>query len=157
MVNDLVRAALAASSKQLAMIRGGTVTYKSADPLASFSVFAMPTLQRTISVDFEGFVHDAVLMDWIIRADQFSSVTGFYNPRNQDSIVDGIDTWIIQHPAGEREWEWHDPYQDSYRIHCILDKARYFDEVKKKTFDDYVNAVSGAYTNANGENYGKEE
>ena len=114
-MDDVVRRALKASNDRLARIRGGTVTYR---PFGGddYTVFASPAGNRTLSMDHDGFVHDAVYQDFIVAVSEMSAT-----PRRNDKIIDGDKVWRVHQPSGEREYSYHDPYNDSYRIHCVLD------------------------------------
>lgn len=74
MINDVVRNALEISNTALEYIRGGVVSYVFYEGGQTIELFAMPTQQRTFALEVDGYVHDAVLMDWIVRADELGGL-----------------------------------------------------------------------------------
>lgn len=118
-MDDIVRRALDAANDRLANVRGGTVTYRPFGG-SDYSIFASPAGNRTVSLDHDGFVQDAVYQDFIVKAADMQAV-----PRRNDKIIDGTNEWRVHTPSGTREYTLHDPYGDTFRIHCILDDDAY--------------------------------
>ena len=145
-MDDVVRNALKAANDRLANIRGGTVTYRPFGG-AEYELYASPAGNRTVAVDHEGFVHDAVFQDFIVNAADMSAV-----PRRNDKIIDGNNEWRVHQPSGSREYSLHDPYGDQLRIHCVLDDAAY-SEGESTEGNPFVSSSGDSFQNLNTDDY----
>lgn len=143
MVSILERA-LSASRAADAKVRGVAVTYEQHDGVSYAIALAIPTAPRTEVVTAAGVSVDRRLDDWIIEVADLRRL-----PERGDSIIYNGEEYQVSHPGGGREYDYHDSYHTSLRVHTVVSPRRV------DTVAAYGNASGVAYANSSGVAYAK--
>lgn len=105
----------------------------------------VPAQTETEATGADGVVITTVLHDWLVNLADMPAV-----PEAGDQIVFENRRFELVPLSGERCWEWHDQWRDSYRLHSIevLDVTVVVDEAI------YANVDLDTYGNIDGDEYG---
>lgn len=138
------RRAIAAARVAAKTLRGVSVTYTRIADSSSSTITVTPARTETEAEGESGVVVTTVLHDWLINSSDLSAA-----PEAGDQIVWGSNRFEVVAIAGERCWQWHDSYRDSYRVHSV--EVENVTEVLDEA--SYGNIDGDVYGNLDGDEY----